>query len=166
MLSFLTPTAKKVALVLLVTFSVLTGPAQAANSFALGYDLARQLDQNQDEGQVNLNFQFAVGRRSAITTEVAVGERIQAYELGFKRYNEKFLSGSFFQLGVGYWNGDKDKGAKSKFALEARTGYELPLTPSLVAFGAVSMVYGPNNPITNEEKELMFRPHLGLRFHF
>lgn len=167
MLSFLLTAVKRpLVLVVLVSLCALTGPVQAATSFAFGYDLARQLDKNQDDGQFNLNFQFATGRRSALTAEFAKGERMQTYELGFKRYNEKFLSGSFFQLGLGYWNGDKDKGAKSKFALEARTGYEIPLSPSFVAFGAISLVYGPNNPITNEEKDVLFRPHLGLRWHF
>lgn len=141
-------------------------PAQAASSLAFGYDLARQLDKNQDDGQVNLNFQFATGRRSALVMEFGKGDRYQMYELAFKRYNEKFLSGSYFQLGLDYWHGKSSKNAKSKLGLDVRTGYEIPLSPNFVAFGAVSLVYGPNNTITNESKELLFRPHLGIRWHF
>lgn len=140
--------------------------AQAARSFAIGYDLARQFDVHQDDGQVNLTVQGSVGRRSAIVVDVAQGEKYTTLEIGFKRYNEKYLSGSYFQLGAGYWYGDEDKGAKSSLGADLRLGYEQPLTQSFVAYGAVSMVYGQYDPLTNEKESLQVRPHLGLMFHF
>jgi len=142
------------------------GNIQASTSLGLGYDLARQLDKNQDDGQVNLSFQVSVMRRSALVVGLASGDRYHVVEAGFKRYNEKYLSGSFFQLGAGYWYGDKDKGAESNLGADLRLGYELPLTRNLVATGAVSLLYGVDNPVTGKSDELLFRPHLGIMFHF
>lgn len=150
----------------LVLSLLVIGSAQAATSIGFGYDLARQLDKNQDDGQVNLTGQVSVGRRSALIMGLASGERYEVLELGFKRYNEKYLSGSFFQLGAGYWYGDKKKGAKSKLGVDLRLGYELPITRNFVISGAVSALYGPNNLNTNESGEVILRPHLGVMFHF
>lgn len=150
----------------LVMSLLLVGNLQASTSIGLGYDVARQLDKNQDDGQANLALQVSILRRSALVVGLASGDRYQVAEVGFKRYNEKYLSGSFFQLGAGYWYGDKDKGAKSNLGADLRLGYELPITRNLVATGAVSMLYGVDNPRTNKSDELMFRPHLGVMFHF
>lgn len=150
----------------LVLSLLVIGSAQAATSIGFGYDLARQLDKNQDDGQVNLTGQVSVGRRSALIMGLASGERYEVLELGFKRYNEKYLSGSFFQLGAGYWYGDKKKAAKSKLGVDLRLGYELPITRNFVISGAVSALYGPNNLNTNESGEVILRPHLGVMFHF
>ncbi|NLW04898.1 MAG: hypothetical protein GX029_06705 [Pseudomonadaceae bacterium] len=150
----------------LVLSLVAIGSAQAETSLGFGYDLARQLDKNQDDGQINLTTQVSVGRRSALILGLASGERYQVLELAFKRYNEKYLSGSFFQLGTDYWYGDKKKGAKSKLGLDLRLGYELPVTRNLVFSGAISALYGPNNLNTNKSGELLLRPHLGVMFHF
>lgn len=157
---------KLLGLMLLFLAVTFTGNLAAETSIGIGYDLARQLDSNQDDGQVNLSVQASVGRRSALVVDLAQGERYTNLEMGFKRYNEKYLSGSYFQLGANYWYGDKDKGAKSKLGGELRLGYEQPLTRNLVAFGAVSMLVGHNNSITGKEEDLIFRPHLGLMFHF
>lgn len=150
----------------LVLSLLVIGSAQAATSIGFGYDLARQLDKNQDDGQVNLTGQVSVGRRSALIMGLASGERYEVLELGFKRYNEKYLSGSFFQLGAGYWYGDKKKAAKSKLGVDLRLGYELPITRHFVISGAVSALYGPNNLNTNKSGEVILRPHLGIMFHF
>lgn len=150
----------------LVMSLLLVGNLQASTSIGLGYDVARQLDKNQDDGQANLALQVSILRRSALVVGLASGENYQVVEAGFKRYNEKYLSGSFFQLGAGYWYGDKDKGASSKLGADLRLGYELPITRNLVATGAVSMLYGINNPVTGKSDELLFRPHLGVMFHF
>lgn len=150
----------------LVLSLLIIGTAQASTSIGLGYDLARQLDKSQDDGQTNLALQVSIARRSAVVVGVAAGDKYQVFEAGFKRYNEKYLSGSFFQLGAGYWYGDKKKDAKSKLGVDLRLGYELPITRNLVVSGAVSALYGPNNPISNKSDELIFRPHLGVMFHF
>lgn len=150
----------------LVLSLLVIGSAQASTSLGFGYDVARQLDKSQDDGQTNLSFQVSIARRSAVVIGVADGERYQTFEAGFKRYNEKYLSGSFFQLGAGYWYGDKKKGAKSKLGADLRLGYELPITRNLVVSGAVSALYGPNNSVTNKSDEVIFRPHLGVMFHF
>ncbi len=140
--------------------------AQAATSIGFGYDLVRQLDKNQDDGQVNLAGQVSVGRRSALVLGLASGERYEVLEFAFKRYNERYLSGSFFQLGAGYWYGDKKKAAKSKLGVDLRLGYELPITRNFVVSGAVSALYGPNNFNTDKSDEVIFRSHLGVMFHF
>ena len=150
----------------LVMSLLLAGNLQANTSIGLGYDVARQLDKNQDDGQTNLALQVSILRRSALVVGLASGDRYQVAEVGFKRYNEKYLSGSFFQLGASYWHGDEDKGADSNLGADLRLGYELPITRNLVATGAVSMLYGVDNPITNKSDELIFRPHLGVIFHF
>ncbi len=150
----------------LAFFLVAVGSAQAATSIGFGYDLARQLDKNQDDGQVNLATQVSVGRRSALILGLASGERYEVLEFAFKRYNEQYLSGSFFQLGADYWYGDRKKGAKSKLGLDLRLGYELPVTRHLVFSGAISALYGPNNFNTDKSSELILRPHLGVMFHF
>lgn len=150
---------------LVLSFCVV-GLAQASTSIGLGYDLARQLDKNQDDGQANLSLQVSIARRSAIVLGYAAGDKYQVVEAGFKRYNEKYLSGSFFQLGAGYWYGDKKKDAKSKLGADLRLGYDLPVTTNLVVTGAVSAVYGIDNTVTGKSDELLFRPHLGVMFHF
>ena len=150
----------------LVMSLLLVATAQAASSLGLGYDLARQLDKNQDDGQINFSLQASVARRSAIVFGLAEGDKYKMVEAGFKRYNEKYLSGSFYQLGFGYWFGDRDKGASSEFGLDFRLGYELPVTRNLVISGAVSTLYGMSNPVTGESDALIFRPHLGVMFHF
>ncbi len=150
----------------LVLSLLIISTAQANTSIGLGYDLARQLDKSQDDGQTNLALQVSVARRSALVFGVAAGDSYKVFEAAFKRYNEKYLSGSFYQLGAGYWYGDKDKGAKSRLGIDLRLGYELPITRSLVVSGAVSAVYGIENPVTRKRDELVFRPHLGVMYHF
>jgi len=137
--------------------------ASAATSHALGYDAVRQLDKSVDDGQYNLAYQISVGRRSALVAGFALGDDYQVYEAGFKRYNEKYLSGTFFQLGAAYWRGDVND---SDLAADLRLGYELPVNRWLVATAAVSAVYGIDHPATGKSDDLLFRPHLGFMIHF
>lgn len=137
--------------------------AAAATSHAFGFDAMRQLDKSVDDGQFNLSYQVSVGRRSALVGGFATGDDYQVYEAGFKRYNEKYLSGTFFQLGAAYWRGDEQD---SELAADLRLGYELPLSRWLVASAAVSAVYGLDHPVSGKSEDLLFRPHLGLKVHF
>ena len=138
--------------------------ATAATSHAFGYDLLRQLDRTFDDGQANLSYQVSVGRRSALVAGFALGDDYQVYEAGFKRYNEKYLSGTFFQLGAAYWRGDVQA---SDLGADLRLGYELPINRWMLLSGAVSMLYGVDQPTSKgQSKDLHFRPHLGIKAHF
>lgn len=137
--------------------------ASAGTSHAFGYDAVRQLDKSVDDGQHNLSYQISVGRRSAMVAGFALGDDYQVYEAGFKRYNEKYLSGTFFQLGAAYWRGDEND---SDLVADLRLGYELPLSRWMVASAAVSAVYGVDHPSTGKSDDILFRPHLGLMIHF
>lgn len=146
----------------LLSFS---GLSQASgNSHAFGYDLVRQLDTAQDGGQLNLSYQISSGRLSAIVFGLAEGDNYQMFEAGFKRYNERLLSGSFFQLGATYWNGSN--GFDSDLGADLRIGYEWPLTRWAVFSAAISGVYGPDHPVSGKSSEIIFRPHLGILVHF
>ncbi|MFK7161624.1 hypothetical protein V6U78_11310 [Marinospirillum sp. MEB164] len=148
---------------LVVCFSITVSSAQANTSHAFGYDLARQLDRNQDDGQLNLSYQVSVGRRSALVLGLADGDEYQVYEAGFKRYNERYLSGTFYQLGASYWRGDE---ADSNIGADLRLGYEMPLTRWMVLSASISGVYGIDHPTTGKKNELVIRPHLGVLLHF
>lgn len=145
---------------------LLTGPlllattAHARTSHGFAFDAMRALDETLDGGQPNLSWQVSTGRRSALVLSGAAGDDYQVYEAGFKRYNERYLSGTFFQLGASYWKGDS--GIDSELGLDLRLGYELPLTTWAVLTGAVSTVYGTD--LT--DNDLLFRPHLGIMIHF
>ncbi|SFC51545.1 hypothetical protein SAMN05660443_2931 [Marinospirillum celere] len=158
--------SKRFLVALLLTLGLSLGwssQAVAATSHAFGVDGLRLLDKSVDDGQYNLSYQISVGRRSALALTGAWGDDYQVYEAGFKRYNEKYLSGTFFQLGAAYWRGDVNS---SDLAFDVRLGYELPLTRHLVASAAVSAVYGVDHPTTGKDGDILFRPHLGLLFHF
>ncbi|MDR9469144.1 hypothetical protein [Marinospirillum sp.] len=135
----------------------------AATSHAFGYDAVRQLDKSVDDGQLNLSYQLSLGRRSGLVLGAATGDDYQVFEAGFKRYNQKYLSGTFFQLGAAYWDGDQ---ASSDLGADLRLGYELPLNRWMVASAAVSAVYGVDHPVTGKSDDILFRPHLGLMIHF
>ncbi len=138
--------------------------ATAATSHAFGYDVFRQIDRTFDDGQANLTYQVSVGRRSALVAGFALGDDYQVYEAGFKRYNEKYLSGTFFQLGAAYWRGDVND---SDLGADLRLGYELPVNRWMVLSGAVSLLYGIDLPTSQAKGEdLHVRPHLGFKVHF
>lgn len=137
--------------------------ASAGTSHAFSYDVVRQLDKSVDDGQFNLSYQVSVGRRSALVGGFALGDDYQVYEAGFKRYNEKYLSGTFYQLGAAYWRGDE---ADSELVADLRLGYELPLSRWMVASAAISGVYGLDHPVSGKSGDILFRPHLGLKIHF
>lgn len=149
---------------LALVLGLLAMNVQADNSHAFSYDLVRQLDTVQDGGQLNLNYQVSTGRRSALVVGIADGDHFQVYELGFKRYNERLLSGTFFQLGASYWRGDD--GYDSSAAADVRLGYELPLSRHFVLSGAISANYGAENPWSEDSSDFIFRPHLSLMWHF
>lgn len=138
--------------------------AFAATSHSFGYDLARNLHTQVDDGQWNLDYQFSVGRRSALVLGLAKGDDYQVYEFGFKRYNQRYLSGTFFQLGLAYWQGDVND---SDLGVDLRLGYDLPVNTWLVFTGGVSSLYGVEQPTaTGERDDYVLRPHLGIRVHF
>ncbi|WP_162299743.1 hypothetical protein [Marinospirillum perlucidum] len=142
---------------------VASSQAVAENSHALGYDVLRQVDQSVDGGQVNLNYQLSLGRRSGLVLGLASGDDFQVAEVAFKRYNEKYLSGTFFQLGAAYWDNGEEV---SELVTDLRLGYELPLTPWMVASAAISGIYGLDHPMTGKSGDPLFRPHLGVMIHF
>ncbi|SFX74492.1 hypothetical protein [Marinospirillum alkaliphilum] len=152
-----------IALLLLATGLAATA-AEARTSHAFGFDALRYLDQAQDGDQFNLSWQMSTGRRSALVFGVADGDNYQMYEAGFKRYNERYLSGSFYQLGASYWNGDT--GYKNDFGLDLRVGYEIPITRWAVVSGAISTLYGIDTPQNKDSYSLVFRPHMSLLIHF
>ncbi|MBE0508318.1 MAG: hypothetical protein IBX50_16645 [Marinospirillum sp.] len=150
---------------LLVPLLGLATVAEARTSHGIGFDAVRYLDQAQDGDQLNLSWQVSTGRRSALVVGIADGDQYQMYEAGFKRYNEKYLSGSFYQLGVSYWNGSS--GVSSELGMDIRVGYEIPLSRWAVITGSVGTVYGVDTPENSSSSlPLVFRPHLGVIFHF
>lgn len=150
---------------LLVPLLGLGTVAEARTSHGIGFDAVRYLDQAQDGDQLNLSWQVSTGRRSAVVVGIADGDQYQMYEAGFKRYNEKYLSGSFYQLGVTYWNGSS--GVDSELGMDIRVGYEIPLSRWAVITGSVGTVYGVDTPENSSSSlPLVFRPHLGVIFHF
>lgn len=156
--------ASLVALLLLATGLSATA-VEARTSHGIGFDAVRYLDQAQDGDQLNLSWQISTGRRSAIVLGIADGDQYQMYEAGFKRYNEKYLSGSFYQLGATYWNGSS--GVDSELGVDVRVGYEIPLSRWAVVTGSVGTVYGVDTPQNSSSSlPLVFRPHLGVIFHF
>lgn len=150
---------------LLVPLLGLATVAEARTSHGIGFDAVRYLDQAQDGDQLNLSWQVSTGRRSAVVVGIADGDQYQMYEAGFKRYNEKYLSGSFYQLGVSYWNGSS--GVDSELGMDFRVGYEIPLSRWAVVTGSVGAVYGVDTPENSSSSlPFVFRPHLGVIFHF
>lgn len=139
--------------------------AEAKTSHAIGFDAVRYLDEAQDGEQLNLSWQVSTGRRSAVVVGASDGDQFQMLEAGFKRYNEKYLSGSFFQLGASYWNGKSN--VDSELGLDFRVGYEIPLSRWAVVSGSVGTLYGIETPANaSSSLPLVFRPHLGILFHF
>lgn len=142
-----------------------TATAHAETIHSFGTDVIRQFDKNQDEdGLVNLFYQASVGRRSALILGAAQGDERRIYDIAWKRYNDKYLNGSFFQFGATYWDG-REEAIESKFGGEARVGYEWPIATWATLSGSVSATYGPEHPSTGDQ-DVIFLPHLSIMANF
>lgn len=136
-------------------------PAAASANNAIGTDVVRIFDRNQDDGMMNIIFQHALTRTSAIKASFASGEDLTVLELTYKAYNQRYQNGTYYELGGMYVDGDDD----TEIGFTAAVGYETSIARNIILGGAVQMVMIEEEIFGYAESPIFF-PRLHVMFAF
>ncbi len=148
---------------LLFPLLLVIAPAAQGSGFALGTDVIRFVDQNQDpDGLFNLFVQTPAGHSGAVAFGYASGDRLDVIDVGYKHYLGRRFSGVWFQAGAGYYDADHD----DSIGFVGKVGYERQLARHFAVTGAVRMVAGVDSDVIGYSETPVYQPMLGAMFTF
>jgi hypothetical protein len=151
---------KLLHVLLIAAASLITLPARAAD-YALGLDLVRAIDRNQDDGMFNLWFQFATTGNGAVMLGYSSGDNLTILDVGYKHYSGGRMNSVYFQGGVGYYDTSND----DDLGFVGAIGYERKLAKHFVVGGSVKMIIGVDEAVLGLESPA-FQPTLSMAVAF
>ena len=151
---------KRVVLVV-ASILMLQAPVVKAADYALGIDLVRLVDRNQDDGMFNLWVQFPTRGGGAVMLGYASGDNLTVLDAGYKHYAGGRLNGVYFQGGIGYYETDQD----DDLGFVGAIGYERKLAKHFAVGGSVKMIAGVDESLTGLESPV-FQPTLSMALVF
>lgn len=148
--------------VLLLCFFALPVTSHAAAN-ALGMDIVRLADANQDDGMLNIFYQRSLSRRSALYLGYSSGEDTSVIDVAWKLYHTRYHSGLFFQVGGAYYDGEE-----SEPGVTAMMGYEHTITKGVVMNAGAKVVFvDAEEPIgLRYGEDPVFQPVVSFMFAF
>lgn len=151
----------------LLALACATDAAAAGRQSAIGLDMVRLLDVGQfepDDGTLNLFFQGYLTQQTAFTFGYAWGDRSSIPELGYKIYNQQYLSGTYWQVGLASIDVD-GTAYNHEPAAWGSFGFEKQAVENVYISGAAKAYVGVDHPKTGD-KEIIFVPTLSVMFAF
>lgn len=133
-----------------------------ALSSGIGIDLIRLADGNQDDGMSNVYGQLALSGGGAFVAGYSSGEHLSIVDIAYKHYFGRYARGIFAQVGVGYYDGQRD----SDLGFVGSLGYEHRLARHLAVSGSVRIVAGVDEHIIGYRETPVFQPTLGVMLVF
>ena len=147
---------------ILVLLACMGSGSALGSGFGLGIDVVRLIDENQDQGMVNLFLQVPVADTGALVIGHAKGDNLTVLDVSYKHYLGARLNSAFFQAGVGYYDADFDE----DLGFVGQVGYERRLAKHFVVTGSVKMVAGVDEAIIGYPETPVYQPSLGVMLAF
>jgi hypothetical protein len=135
----------------------------AARRYALGLDLIRMVDKNQDDGMGNVHGQIGLRHDTALTLGYAKGDNLLILESGIQYYFAGRFDGPFLQFGIGFFDHET---SGDDFGFVTGLGYEKYLNEYLTVSWVVRMVAQVDEEIIGYSETPVFQPAMSIMATF
>jgi hypothetical protein len=130
---------------------------------AIGMDIIRLVDKNQDGGMANVHGQIGLTRDSALALGYAKGDDSMILDFAFKYYFGAYFNGASLQFGIGYYDHDRHG---DDFGFVLGLGYEKHLNDFLALSWTMRMVAQVDEPIIGYRETPVFQPAMSIMITF
>jgi hypothetical protein len=135
-------------------------PVQAAaNRIGIGFDLIRLVDENQDDGMLNIHGQVKVADDIALCAGYAKGDEVALSDVGVKYYLGRHMDSLFLQAGICFFRHDagNDNGFVGAFGLDYKLMRHLAFSSAFRIITGVDHDYWgyPESPLFQAAFSLM-----------
>ena len=133
-------------------------PGQAAGH-GIGIDLIRLVDENQDDGMLNIHGQIKVADDIALCAGYAKGDEVVLSDVGVKYYLGRYMDSLFLQVGICFFrhNAGNDNGFIGAFGLDYKLMRHLAFSSAFRIITGVDHDYWgyPESPVFQAAFSLM-----------
>lgn len=146
-------------LIVALTAVVFLIPGQAAGH-GIGIDLIRLVDENQDDGMLNIHGQIKFADDIALCAGYAKGDEVALSDVGVKYYLGRYMDSLFLQAGICFFRHDagNDNGFVGAFGLDYKLMQHLAFSSAFRIITGVDHDYWgyPESPVFQAAFSLMF----------